>query len=400
MEAREDSRVGAVILAAGMSSRMGKVKQLLRLGERMLLEQVLDNVRGSRVNEVVLVLGYAAEAIMECVPRKNVKIVINEAYREGMGTSLRAGLSALPSQIDAALIVFADQPMVRPATLNLLMHQYRESNGQIIVPMYKGFRGNPVLLDRSVFPEVMALQGDVDCRAIFGNHLDGIVKVPVMDVGVLLDLDSQADIERLKRFSQGAINEKALIDGVDLEGREVSESHVTEPHRVTGAHIEEPHAPSPSEELIIVGAEPLGVALTKAAKILGFAVTVVDPFLMASDLPEADTVLNTLDFSRLPSWRTRYVVLASRGRFDEEAVEQALLASSTYVALVANKKRAEEIRRGLESRGEAPENIMKIRAPAGLDIGATTPEEIALSIMAEIVFYSRQKATNTSAASV
>jgi molybdenum cofactor cytidylyltransferase len=383
-----------------MSSRMGEVKQLLRLGERMLLEQVLDNVRGSRVDEVVLVLGYAAEAIMECVPRKNVKIVINEAYREGMGTSLRAGLSALSSQIDAALIVFVDQPMVRPATLNLLMHQYRESSGQIIVPMYKGFRGNPILLDRSVFPEVMALRGDVDCRAIFGNHLDAIVKVPVMDVGVLLDLDSQADIERLKRFSQGAINEKALIDGVDLEGREISDSRITEPDHVRESHFEKPNAPTPSEDLIIVGAEPAGIALARTAKMIGFSVTVVDPFLAPADLPEADTVLNTLDFSRLSSSRSRYVVVASRGSFDEEAVEQALLASSTYVALVVNKKRAEEIRRGLELRGEAPENIMKIRAPAGLDIGATTPEEIALSIMAEIIFYSRQKATNTSAASV
>jgi molybdenum cofactor cytidylyltransferase len=392
--------VGAVVLAAGMSSRMGEVKQLLRFGERMLLEQVLDNVRGSRVDEVVLVLGYAAEAIMECVPRKNVKVVINNDYREGMGTSLRAGLSAVSPQIDAALIVLADQPMVRPATLNLLMHQYRESKGQIIVPMYKGFRGNPVLLDRSVFPEVMALRGDVGCRAIFGNHLDAIVKVPVMDVGVLLDLDSQADIERLKRFSQGAINEKALIDGVDLEGREVSDSYVTEPHPVTEPHVEESHAPSPNEELIIVGAEPVGIALARTAKMIGFSVTVVDPFLAASDLPEADAVLNTLDFSHLPSSRSRYVVVASRGRFDEDAVEQALLASSTYIALVANKNRADEIRRGLESRGAAPENLTKIRAPAGLDIGATTPEEIALSIMAEIIFYSRQKATNTSAASV
>jgi molybdenum cofactor cytidylyltransferase len=399
LEAREDSRVGAVVLAAGTSSRMGEVKQLLRFGERMLLEQVLDNVRGSRVNEVVLVLGYAAEAIMECVPRKNVKIVINNDYPEGMGTSLRAGLSALSPQIDAALIVLADQPMVRPATLNLLMHQYRESKGQIIVPMYKGFRGNPVLLDRSVFSEVMALRGDVGCRAIFGNHLDGIVKVPVMDVGVLLDLDSQADIERLKRFSQGAISEKALIDGVDLEGREATESPTAEPLSAE-PHRVEPHDPSLPEEVIIVGAEPIGIALARAAKMLGFAVTVVDPFFRASDLPEADTVLNSLDFSHLPPSRSRYVVVASRGRFDEEAVEQALLASSTYVALVANKESADEIRRGLELRGEAPENVMKIRAPAALDIGSTKPEEIALNIMAEIVFYSRQKAANTSAASV
>jgi xanthine dehydrogenase accessory factor len=95
----------------------------------------------------------------------------------------------------------------------------------------------------------------------------------------------------------------------------------------------------------------------------------------------------------------RYVVVASRGKFDEEAVEQALHSNSNYVALVANKKRAQEIHRSLQARGEPSENLLKVRAPAGLDIGAITPEEIALSIMAEIVSLVRKKPVNTPAAS-
>jgi len=383
MATRGNSQIGAVILAAGMSSRMGETKQLLRLGEHTLLDQVLANVRASGVDEIVLVLGHAAEKIMDSVTGENVKIAINRAYREGMGTSLRTGLSALPSGIDAALIVLADQPFVRPATLKQLMDQYRESNAQIVIPMYKGFRGNPVLLDHSVFPEVMALNGDIGCRALFGNHLEGIVKVSVEDLGILLDLDSKDDLEKLKHFGQGTTDEEALLGATDLKGREIPDAG----------------NPSPHQELIIVGREPVGITLAKMGKLLNFTVTIVDPLLKLSEMPEADRLLNSLDLSRLPSCPSRYVVVASRGRFDEEAVEQALRTNSTYVALVANKKRAQEIHRSLQARGEPPENLMKVRAPAGLDIGAVTPEEIALSIMAEIVSHSRKEAANTSAAS-
>ena len=139
MEGRNHSRIAAVILAAGMSSRMGEAKQLLRLGEQTLLEQVLENVRAAGVSEAVLVLGHAAETIRKSIAAGNVKVVVNDAYREGMGSSLRAGISALPAEIDAALIVLADQPFVQPATLALLMEQYRKSGAQILIPMYRGF---------------------------------------------------------------------------------------------------------------------------------------------------------------------------------------------------------------------------------------------------------------------
>ena len=141
------------------------------------------------------------------------------------------------------------------------------------------------------------------------------------------------------------------------------------------------------------------MALAKLAKLLHFTVTVVDPLLRISDLPEADRVLNSLDFSYLPPASALYVVVASRGKFDEEAVEQALHRNSAYVGLVANKKRAQEICRNLELKGEPPEKLAKVRAPAGLDIGAESPEEIALSILAEIVSESRSRGGDKSATS-
>lgn len=381
MQDRARARIGAVVLAAGTSSRMGEAKQLLRVGERTLLQQVIENVRGAGVDEIVLVLGHRAETIQESVRSENVKIVVNQDYREGMGTSLRTGVAALSPEADAAFIVLADQPFVRPETLQRIAEEYRKSDAQIVIPMYKGFRGNPVLLNRSVFPEVMALKGDIGCRAIFGSHADGIVKVAVGDIGILLDVDNREDFERLRSFGSAAIDEKTLLRAADLEGREALG---------TAQSTLKP-------QLVVVGREPVGIAIAKIGKVMNFAVTLVDPLLSVAEAPEADHVVNSLDFGVLSASPSRYVVVASRGRFDEEAVEQALRVKSAYVALVANKKRAQEIRRNLQSRGETEDNLAKIHAPAGLDIGAETPEEIALSIMAEIVTEIRKKARGSAA---
>src|SRR5581483_12165346 len=98
-------RVSAIVLAAGMSKRMGQVKQLLSLGEATLLSHVLETVRSSAVNECVVVLGFAAEAIRQQVALNDVKVVVNEAYAEGMSSSLRAGLANVDAESDAALVV-------------------------------------------------------------------------------------------------------------------------------------------------------------------------------------------------------------------------------------------------------------------------------------------------------
>src|SRR5215467_119736 len=237
--------VGALILAAGTSSRMGEPKQLLRIGDNTLLGQVLANVRGVSLAQIVVVLGASADAIKHQVDLAGLKVVVNNSYHQGMGTSLAAGLAALEATVNAALIVLADQPFVQPETLKKICQEYRRTQAQIVIPLYKGFRGNPVLLDRSVFPEVMALRGDIGCRAIFGSHPEGIVKVPVEDLGILLDVDSQEDFDRLKQFGRITTDENALIGAAGLEGREIGGSE----------------GPSDRHQLVIVGREPVGIAL-------------------------------------------------------------------------------------------------------------------------------------------
>jgi molybdenum cofactor cytidylyltransferase len=196
-----DAQVSAVILAAGTSTRMGQAKQLLPLGGTTVLARTIDNVRSAGLVEMVLVLGASAEAIRRQLPQsllEGLRVVVNQAYRQGMASSLRQGLSALDPQTGAALIILGDQPFVRPQTLHQIMAGYHRSGAQIVIPSHQGKRGNPVLLSRSVFPEVMALEGDTGCRAIFPSHLEAILKVEVEDPGILLDIDNQDDYDRLK----------------------------------------------------------------------------------------------------------------------------------------------------------------------------------------------------------
>lgn len=348
-----------------MSQRMGSPKQLLRLAGETILEHTLKNLRASDVNEIVLVLGFAADSVEKGISTDRVKIVRNKDYQQGMGTSLRTGLAAVDPQASAALIVLADQPFVRLETINQLIAYHQESNPQIVIPTFNGFRGNPVLLDRSVFADLQALTGDVGCRAIFGDHTENVRKLAVNDIGILVDIDSQDEYKKFEKGEAGKLKKPVSSNIVPLENR-------------TDLSAERP-------ELIVAGRDAVAQALVKFGKMLNFNVTVVDPLMILADLPEADRILHVLDFSLLPSTKDCYVVVASRGLFDEEAVEQALRTDAAYVALLANKKRADEITRSLRAKSIAAEKLSSVRAPAGLNIGAESPEEIALSIMAEIV---------------
>jgi molybdenum cofactor cytidylyltransferase len=361
------SGISAVILAAGSSQRMGSPKQLLRLGPKLLLEHALDAVRSACVDEVILVLGFAAEEIRRTIATDGVTVVMNENYREGMGTSLRLGISSISPDARGAFIVLADQPLVRPATLDRMIAFHREHTPQIVIPTYRGFRGNPVLLDRTVFPELADTKGDVGCRVIFGSHTQGIHKLPVDDPGILLDADTINDLQKLE-----AMREPGKL--VELSSaRYIEESRLSTEASALGP------------ELIVVGRDAVAVALVRLARVLRFGTTVVDPFLTLQELPEADRILHSLDFSLLPKNPDRHVVIASRGQFDEEGLEQAFLMDAPYIALLANRKRGDELKRILREKGVSPEKLDRLHCPAGMEIAAESPEEIALSILTQIV---------------
>lgn len=214
------SGVSAIVLAAGSSTRMGTPKPLVRVGGQAMLQRVLSTLHESQVDEIIVVLGHCAQLIRDSVSFGRAKPILNESYRQGMASSIQVGLSNVSSAAQAALIVLADQPFLKPLTISVLIDAYRLHNAEIVVPVHKGFRGNPVLLSRAVFAEVFALTGDVGFRAIFATHPVGTLKVPVDDAGILTDLDTPADVQRVQ-FPEAATPD--IADIAELTGREVTD---------------------------------------------------------------------------------------------------------------------------------------------------------------------------------
>jgi molybdenum cofactor cytidylyltransferase len=189
--------ISAIVLAAGQATRFGRCKQLMPLDGKPLLEHVLDTLQRSTVDDVVVVLGAHADEVRERVRFESQRVVLNPDYADGMSTSIHAGLRALPLTATAALIVLADQPFVRSASLDVLMETYRRTGALIVIPTYRGARGNPVLVDRTLFDEILELRGDIGFRALFGLYAERIVKVELDDPGLVTDIDRQEDLDRV-----------------------------------------------------------------------------------------------------------------------------------------------------------------------------------------------------------
>ena len=191
--------ISAVVLAAGKSTRMGFCKQLLKIGDRRMIEQVVGNVCTSRVDESIVVLGFMADEIAEKLPKEQVKIVVNPSYEKGMSTSLKAGLNAVDGETDAVIFVLSDQPFVKPFIINKLIDDYERTGAPIVVPTYKGKRGNPVLFDMSLRDELMDIQGDVGGRSIIKKYRKEVRKIEVDSPFILMGIDTKEDLEVLER---------------------------------------------------------------------------------------------------------------------------------------------------------------------------------------------------------
>ncbi len=176
---------------------MGQTKPLMPLMDKPLLTHVLDAVRASTVREIVVVLGADSDRIQRAVRLDGTRVVVHADYRAGMSSSIRAGVRAASPLAEAFLIVLGDQPLVAPATIDALVARHREAHARAVVPTFRGTRGNPVLLDRTLAREIEAVRGDVGCRGVLKAHADEVVELPVDDPGILLDVDTPRDLQAL-----------------------------------------------------------------------------------------------------------------------------------------------------------------------------------------------------------
>lgn len=197
MARERDCRVAGVILAAGSSSRIGEVKQLLGFRQTTLLGQVVENANGCLLDEVILVLGHGADEIRKALRFEGVRVVINEAHAQGQSTSLRAGLSDVSEDTDAVMFILGDQPLVGSEVMNALIDGYCRTRAPIVLPTHRGRRGNPVVIDRTLFARVESITGDVGARVLFQEYAEEIVEIDVEDDSIHFDLDTWEDYQKL-----------------------------------------------------------------------------------------------------------------------------------------------------------------------------------------------------------
>ncbi len=193
-------RVVAVVLAAGLSSRMKQNKLLMKLGDKSIIRLVLECIGKSKVDEIIAVVGHEKEKIVREISDCGVTILDNPDYQRGMSTSLKTAVECLAKRKDVgALLIFTgDMPFIREETINRVIAGYNKTNACIVVPRYQGRRGHPVLLDCELFFELLTVKGDTGARVVLQNHWDEIEWIEVEDYGIHLDIDNQETYERVR----------------------------------------------------------------------------------------------------------------------------------------------------------------------------------------------------------
>jgi molybdenum cofactor cytidylyltransferase len=194
-------RVTAIILAAGRSTRMGGPNKLLaELGGKPLVRIVTEQALASKAKGVIVVTGHQAELVEKTLAGLDVKFVRNPDFAQGLASSVKAGVAAVPNDADGAVICLGDMPMISAQLLDHLIEAFAPDRGNLIaVPVSDGRRGNPVLWSRRFFKELMTLDGDVGARHLIARHTEAVAEVPVDGEGAFLDIDTPQALEAARR---------------------------------------------------------------------------------------------------------------------------------------------------------------------------------------------------------
>ena len=191
--------VAGIILAAGRAVRMGVTKQLLPFEQTTLLGQVLQTARQSQLDKICVVLGFEAERIRHSLDLTDIHLIENSDWNKGQSFSVVAGLKVLPPEIDGALFLLGDQPLVTVQTINSLVSTFQTTDHWIVAPCYKGQQGNPVLVAAPLFHRLTYPAGDAGARVLFGEFRHRMHCLAVDDPGILRDVDTPEDYAAIVR---------------------------------------------------------------------------------------------------------------------------------------------------------------------------------------------------------
>ena len=194
--------ISAIILAAGMSVRMGSPKQLLKIGNSPLIRIVTENVLLSDVDEALVVTGCRQKEVGDAISDLPVKIIYNPRYKEGQGTSLALGVRSISAGVSAFIVFMVDQPLISASLINMLIDEFKKRRCLALRPVCKGLPGHPVIFSSSVIEELKNLSGDEGARQVLKKLKDKVEYFEVQDEAVILDIDTPENFEQfIKRMN-------------------------------------------------------------------------------------------------------------------------------------------------------------------------------------------------------
>jgi molybdenum cofactor cytidylyltransferase len=193
-------KIAAIVLAGGRSTRMGPVNKLIaEIGGQPLVRIAAQEALKSHASPVIVVTGHQRDKVEAALDGLTVRFVHNPDYTEGLGTSLRTGIAAVPKEADGAIVCLGDMPQVDAALIDKLIAAVDPARGAlVVVPTIAGKRGNPVVWSRRFFPELASLEGDVGARHLIASYPEAVVEVAVDGNAALTDIDTPDALEAVR----------------------------------------------------------------------------------------------------------------------------------------------------------------------------------------------------------
>lgn len=192
-----NDKIGAVLLAAGYSSRMVKCKSLLPLGGLRVIERGINTFRQAGIMNITVVVGHWADELIPVLDELKVSYVFNEKYSEGMFSSIVKGVQSLPAGTKAFFLLPGDMPLVKSHSVRLLERSFNKLDADIIYPVFQKHRGHPPLIGANCFPEILLGNTNGGLRQILERREGKAYEVEVFDEGILLDLDTHEDYQQM-----------------------------------------------------------------------------------------------------------------------------------------------------------------------------------------------------------
>jgi molybdenum cofactor cytidylyltransferase len=185
-------RIAGLVLAAGRSTRMGGPNKLLEeINGKPLVRIVAEHALASRAKPVIVVTGHQRERVEHALAGLPVTFAHNPDFADGLSTSLKAGIKAVPADADGAIVTLGDMPQVSATLIDRLIAAFDPERGALVViPTIEGKRGNPVLWARRFFSDLLAVEGDVGARHLISGYAEAVTEVPVEDAAALTDVDT------------------------------------------------------------------------------------------------------------------------------------------------------------------------------------------------------------------